>query len=135
MRKIGIKSVFYSAFFVMVFSCCNGKEDIEYLFDRVVIETDNPSLINEFKNLELDSAILNYEEYPDIIYRGLKTALQDSSLKIIFDRFYSTYDMNIYDGVHNAVFFGSFHQSLNNRKINVPELYALAEKIIPPPDY
>ena len=116
---------------ILLLTSCQNPFPLDSLFEEIKIQTKNPSIIDDFKNLSLDSAIINYEQYPEIFVNAVAVALEDSTNKKIYLEFLKNNEINRYNKFDGYLVIAVFHQRLNKKRIDLDNLRKTIYKVSP----
>jgi hypothetical protein len=114
-----------STFFVCLFFLLGCQSENRFPLDRFFtdLETHSPqAVLIQFKNIPLDSAVLNHKEYSEIFVEAASVVLRDSSQMLLFENYCEDNEISLTYEADLYTIVAAFHKWLNNEAINIKHL-------------
>lgn len=137
MRSFLLKLSLWLTVLICFFSC-SSKFPLDPLFEEIKLQANDSKNVKDFKDLSLDSAILKYNEYPDLLVKAVELALEKPELNKIYLDFLKINDLGRYNKQDGLVVIAAFHKRLNKKQVQIErlkqEVYEITPYDYPSPD-
>lgn len=127
---------------IVIISSCRQPTYLEEHFDELQ-QLSPPMLIQEFKQMPLDSAIINNERFSEIFVVTANVILSDSLKQNALKTYLKSNNIDLLGRQDKWTIVAAFHKYLNNEKFEIYELWqemvkfsnSEYEKQYPKPEY
>ena len=111
-------------------SSCYKVDKFDIFFESVRDNTKSELLLNEFKNLPFDSAVINSKKFDTIFVSAVKESFKDPKMEANFINICKENGIALYGSKNKYVFVGAFHDWLNGKKVNISVLKPRVFKLL-----
>lgn len=116
------KPLFYLQLIIIIISCKQQPTDLEKHFDELR-QMSPPMMIQEFKQMPLDSAVINNERFNEIFVATANLILMDSLKKDALEIYFKSNNIDLLGRQDKWTIVAAFHKFLNNEKYEIYELW------------
>lgn len=111
-----------------IFSCCHNTSYLEVHFQELH-RMSPPKLIEEFKQMPFDSAIIHNERFNEIFVKNAKVILSDSAKAYALSEYFKNNNIQLLGRQDKWTVIAAFHKYLNNEKYDILELWEAMSKL------
>lgn len=111
--------------------CQTKKERFEHpVFSLLEKSIEHKSEIDRYKEMEFDSAVIHFRDFPLIFYEGVSIVVSDSVGDQKLEEYYQSHSLDRFNPFNSHVFAGAFHNYLTQESISMDSLKIRVHKII-----
>jgi hypothetical protein len=81
------------------------------------------NVIKQFQTTPLDSAVINYDKFPEIFSDAASIVFRDSAQVVLFENYFKENGIDLEYKQDLYTIVAAFHKWLNNEKINIKKLH------------
>lgn len=110
--------------FLLLSLSCQKNSDFPLNSHFEKLKEESPdSVIIQFKTAPLDSAVINYDRYPEIFSDAASVVLQDSAQLVLFENYFKENGIDLKYKQDLYTIVAAFHKWLNSKTINIKKLH------------
>jgi hypothetical protein len=110
--------------FIFLSLSCQRNSDFPLRQHFKSLKENSPeNVIKQFKTTPIDSAIINYDKFPEIFSDAASIVFQDSAQVVLFENYFKENGIDLEHKQDLYTIVAAFHKWLNNEKINIIKLH------------